>query len=114
MKLFEKCSFAAEVFHGLQEQVMTTASRSHRLMVRVQNIEASLPALEKAVLAQTSHIHLAYTAGMVILAMIPNYVVTGNSVFFILNMLISFLKVIALENRVFVFCLMGFTFTKYI
>lgn len=36
-------------------------------MVRVQNIEASLPALEKAVLAQTSHIHLAYTAGMVIL-----------------------------------------------
>ncbi|KAK7359216.1 hypothetical protein VNO77_01167 [Canavalia gladiata] len=56
-------SFAAEVFHGLQEQVMTTASRSHRLMVRVQNIEASLPALEKAVLAQTSHIHFAYTAG---------------------------------------------------
>lgn len=45
---------------------MTTASRSHRLMIRVQNIEASLPPLEKAVLAQTSHIHLAYTAGMVL------------------------------------------------
>jgi hypothetical protein len=67
MKLFCKRSFAAEVFHGLQEQVTTTASRSHRLMVRVQNIEASLPPLEKAVLAQTSHIHFAYTAGMVIL-----------------------------------------------
>jgi len=40
-------------------------------MVRVQNIEASLPALEKAVLAQTSHIHLAYTAGMVILGYDP-------------------------------------------
>ncbi|XLT32763.1 hypothetical protein HN873_064055 [Arachis hypogaea] len=57
-------SFAAEVFHGLQEQVMTTASRSHRLIVRVQNIEASLPPLEKAVLAQTSHIHFAYTSDM--------------------------------------------------
>ncbi|KAK7400149.1 hypothetical protein VNO78_11349 [Psophocarpus tetragonolobus] len=62
-QLGDLADFAAEVFHGLQEQVLTTASRSHRLMVRVQNIEASLPALEKAVLAQTSHIHLAYTAG---------------------------------------------------
>ncbi|QHN97241.1 uncharacterized protein DS421_18g625680 [Arachis hypogaea] len=43
---------------------MTTASRSHRLIVRVQNIEASLPPLEKAVLAQTSHIHFAYTSDM--------------------------------------------------
>ncbi|XP_061372591.1 SCAR-like protein 2 isoform X2 [Gastrolobium bilobum] len=62
-QLGDLADFAAEVFHGLQEQVMTTASRSHRLMVRVQNIEASLPPLEKAVLAQTSHIHFAYTAG---------------------------------------------------
>ncbi|XP_020236461.1 protein SCAR1 isoform X2 [Cajanus cajan] len=62
-QLGDLADFAADVFHGLQEQVMTTASRSHRLMVRVQNIEAALPALEKAVLAQTSHIHLAYTAG---------------------------------------------------
>lgn len=43
---------------------MTTASRSHKLMVRVQHIEAALPPLEKVVLAQTSHIHFAYTAGM--------------------------------------------------
>ncbi|KAI5384972.1 protein SCAR3 isoform X2 [Lathyrus oleraceus] len=62
-QLGDLADFAAEVFHGLQEQVMTTASRSHRLMIRVQNIEASLPPLEKAVLAQTSHIHFAYTAG---------------------------------------------------
>ncbi|KAK7318805.1 hypothetical protein RJT34_03512 [Clitoria ternatea] len=62
-QLGDLADFAAEVFHGLQEQVMATASRSHRLMVRVQNIEVSLPALEKAVLAQTSHIHLAYTSG---------------------------------------------------
>ncbi|CAK8578547.1 unnamed protein product [Lathyrus sativus] len=62
-QLGDLADFAAEVFHGLQEQVMITASRSHRLMIRVQNIEASLPPLEKAVLAQTSHIHFAYTAG---------------------------------------------------
>jgi hypothetical protein len=43
---------------------MSTASRSHKLMVRVQNIEAALPPLEKVVLAQTSHIHFAYTPGM--------------------------------------------------
>lgn len=43
---------------------MTTASRSHKLMVRVQDIEAALPPLEKAVLAQTSHLHFCYTAGM--------------------------------------------------
>ncbi|XP_024156640.1 protein SCAR3 isoform X1 [Rosa chinensis] len=63
-QLGDLAEFAAEVFHGLQEQVTTTASRSHKLMVRVQHIEAALPSLEKAVLAQTSHIHFAYTAGL--------------------------------------------------
>ncbi|KAF9683669.1 hypothetical protein SADUNF_Sadunf04G0037800 [Salix dunnii] len=62
-QLGDLAEFAAEVFHGLQEQVMSTASRSHKLMVRVQSIEAALPPLEKAVLAQTSHIHFAYTPG---------------------------------------------------
>lgn len=61
-QLGDLAEFAAEVFHGLQEQVMATASRSHKLTVRVQRIEAALPPLEKAVLAQTSHIHFAYTA----------------------------------------------------
>ncbi|KAK9936577.1 hypothetical protein M0R45_013411 [Rubus argutus] len=63
-QLGDLAEFAAEVFHGLQEQVTTTASRSHKLVVRVQHIEAALPPLEKAVLAQTSHIHFAYTAGL--------------------------------------------------
>ncbi|XP_028756084.1 protein SCAR3-like isoform X2 [Neltuma alba] len=62
-QLGDLADFAAEVFHGLQEQAMITANRSHKLMVRVQKIESSLPPLEKAVLAQTSHIHFAYTAG---------------------------------------------------
>ncbi|XP_022720400.1 protein SCAR3-like isoform X2 [Durio zibethinus] len=62
-QLGDLAEFAAEVFRGLQEQAMSTASRSHKLMIRVQRIEAVLPSLEKAVLAQTSHIHFAYTAG---------------------------------------------------
>lgn len=62
-QLGDLAEFSAEVFHGLQEQVMTTASRSHKLKVRVQRIEAALPPLEKAILAQTSHIHFAYTSG---------------------------------------------------
>lgn len=62
-QLGDLAEFAAEVFHGLQEQVAATASRSHKLTVRAQRIEAALPSLEKAILAQTSHIHFAYTAG---------------------------------------------------
>lgn len=62
-QLGDLAEFAAEVFHGLQEQVMNTSSRSYKLMTRVQHIETALPPLEKMVLAQTSHIHFAYTSG---------------------------------------------------
>ncbi|XP_030462059.2 SCAR-like protein 2 isoform X1 [Syzygium oleosum] len=62
-QLGDLAEFAAEVFHGLQEQVAATASRSHKLSARAKRIEAALPPLEKAILAQTSHIHFAYTAG---------------------------------------------------
>ncbi|KAG2683958.1 hypothetical protein I3760_10G058200 [Carya illinoinensis] len=62
-QLGDLSEFAAEVFHGLQEQMMTIVSRSHKLKARVQRIEAALPPIEKAVLGQTSHIHFAYTAG---------------------------------------------------
>lgn len=49
---------------------MATAARSHRTVTRVQFIEATLPSLEKSVLAQTSHIHFAYTAGMLLILVI--------------------------------------------
>ncbi|KAL7243569.1 hypothetical protein ACSBR1_015882 [Camellia fascicularis] len=42
---------------------MSTSSRSHKMVVRVQRIEAALAPLEKVVLAQKSHLHFAYTAG---------------------------------------------------
>ncbi|XP_010277027.1 PREDICTED: protein SCAR3 [Nelumbo nucifera] len=63
-QLGDLAEFAGEVFHGLQEQVMATASRSHKIMVRVQHIEAALPPLEKSVMTQKSHIHFAYTTGL--------------------------------------------------
>ncbi|KAL3519981.1 hypothetical protein ACH5RR_018130 [Cinchona calisaya] len=62
-QLGDLAEFAAEVFHGLQEQVMITSSRTHKLMGRVQRIEAALPRLEKLVLAQRNHLHFAYTSG---------------------------------------------------
>ncbi|XP_058200680.1 protein SCAR3 isoform X2 [Rhododendron vialii] len=64
-QLGDLAEFAAEVFHGLQEQVIYTSSRSHRLMTRLQCIESALPPLEKAILAQKSHLHFAYTNGSV-------------------------------------------------
>ncbi|KAL0363462.1 UNVERIFIED_CONTAM: protein SCAR3 [Sesamum calycinum] len=62
-QLGDLADFAAEVFHGLQEEVVITSSRSHKLTSRVQRIEAALSPLEKAVLAQRTHLHFAYTAG---------------------------------------------------
>ncbi|CAH8355446.1 unnamed protein product [Eruca vesicaria subsp. sativa] len=55
---------AAEIFQGIQEEVMATASRSNQLKMRLQHIEATVPPLEKAVLSQTTHLHFAYTGGV--------------------------------------------------
>lgn len=64
---FSACDrFAAEIFHGLQEEVMITCSRSHKLVARVQQIEAAVSPIEKTVLAQRNHLYFAYSAGMFI------------------------------------------------
>ncbi|KAJ0233697.1 Protein SCAR3 [Hirschfeldia incana] len=55
---------AAEIFQGIQEEVMATASRSNQLKIRLKHIEATVPPLEKAMLAQTTHLHFAYTGGV--------------------------------------------------
>ncbi|XP_077227651.1 SCAR-like protein 2 isoform X2 [Tasmannia lanceolata] len=62
-QLGDLAEFAAEVFHDLREQVSATTARGRQMTTRLQRIEAALPSLEKAVLAQASHIHFAYTAG---------------------------------------------------
>ena len=64
--------FAADVFHDLHEQVITTSARGRKVLTRVQNIEAALPSLEKAVKNQKSHIHFSYVSG--------SYFVTGSLV----------------------------------
>ncbi|XP_042044133.1 protein SCAR1-like [Salvia splendens] len=63
-QLGDLADFAAEVFHGLQEEVVVTCSRSRELMARVLRIEAKVVPVEKNVLAQQNHLHLAYTAGL--------------------------------------------------
>nr|XP_025648863.1 protein SCAR2 isoform X1 [Arachis hypogaea] len=61
-QLGDLAQFAAEIFHDLHEEVMATAGRGHSLISRVQQLEAEVPALEKAFLSQTRH-HSFFTNG---------------------------------------------------
>jgi hypothetical protein len=54
-QLGDLAEFAAEIFHELHEEVMSTAARGHGLMVRVQQLEVEFPSIEKAFLSQTNH-----------------------------------------------------------
>nr|XP_043635685.1 protein SCAR2-like [Erigeron canadensis] len=54
-QLGDLAEFAAEIFHGLHEEVMVTAARGHGLLVRVQQVESDFPAIERAFLSQTGH-----------------------------------------------------------
>ncbi|KAK1391181.1 hypothetical protein POM88_019359 [Heracleum sosnowskyi] len=53
-QLGDLAQFAAEIFNDLHEEVMVTATRGHGLMVRVKQLEADFPVIEKAFLSQTS------------------------------------------------------------
>ncbi|KAL8102121.1 protein SCAR2 [Apium graveolens] len=53
-QLGDLAEFAAEIFHDLHEEVMATATRGHGLIVRVKQLEAEVPLIEKACLSQTS------------------------------------------------------------
>ncbi|KQK22075.1 SCAR-like protein 1 isoform X1 [Brachypodium distachyon] len=46
-QLGDLAEFAAQVFHGLYDEAMTTSARGHGLVLRVQQLEAELPLLEK-------------------------------------------------------------------
>ncbi|KAF5471477.1 hypothetical protein F2P56_008265 [Juglans regia] len=63
-QLGDLAEFAAEIFHDLHEEVMTTAARGHDLMVRVQQLEAEVPPIEKAFLSQTSDSFFFSNAGV--------------------------------------------------
>ncbi|ERM95585.1 protein SCAR2 isoform X1 [Amborella trichopoda] len=62
-QLGDLAEFAAELFHDLHEEVMATAARGHDLMIRVQQLEAELPSVEKTLLSQTNQLQFAYTVG---------------------------------------------------
>ncbi|PON53586.1 SCAR/WAVE family [Parasponia andersonii] len=63
-QLGDLAEFAAEIFHNLHEEVMATAARGHGLMVRVQQLEAEFPPIEKALLSQTNHSSFFCNAGV--------------------------------------------------
>ncbi|XP_075078926.1 uncharacterized protein LOC107790712 isoform X2 [Nicotiana tabacum] len=62
-QLGDLAEFAAEIFHDLHEEVMATAARGHSLTVRVQQLEAEFPLIERAFLSQTNHSSFFYNAG---------------------------------------------------
>nr|CAD1822047.1 unnamed protein product [Ananas comosus var. bracteatus] len=62
-QLGDLAEFAAEIFHELHEEVMATASRGHGLMLRVQQLEAEFPSVEKALLSQISNSNIEYNDG---------------------------------------------------
>ncbi|VVB03775.1 unnamed protein product [Arabis nemorensis] len=59
-QLGDLTEFAAEMFQDLHEEVMATASRSHGLMARVQQLEAEFPYIEKTLLYQTDPVSMRY------------------------------------------------------
>ncbi|XP_010256993.1 PREDICTED: uncharacterized protein LOC104597241 [Nelumbo nucifera] len=63
-QLGDLAEFAAEIFHDLHEEVLATAARGHGLMVRVQQLEAEVPSIEKAFLSRTSHSQFIYNRGV--------------------------------------------------
>ncbi|KAM3279389.1 hypothetical protein ACQJBY_046624 [Aegilops geniculata] len=63
-QLGDLAEFAAEIFHDLHEDVMATASRGHGLMLRLHQLEAEFPAVEKAIIAQTDHSNYLHDVGI--------------------------------------------------
>ncbi|KAK8600060.1 hypothetical protein V6N13_060121 [Hibiscus sabdariffa] len=63
-QLGDLAEFAAEIFHDLHEDVMATAARGHALMVRVKQLEAEFPSIEKSFLSQTNHSLFFTNAGV--------------------------------------------------
>ncbi|GFP99245.1 protein scar2 [Phtheirospermum japonicum] len=63
-QLGDLAEFAAEIFHDLHEEVLATAARGNGLMVRVQQLEAEVPSIEKAFLSRTDHSSFFNNAGV--------------------------------------------------
>lgn len=55
--------FAAEIFRDLHDELMAIGGRGHDLMVRLQQLEAELPVVEKALLSEPNQLRFAYSPG---------------------------------------------------
>ncbi|CAH8269673.1 unnamed protein product [Arabidopsis lyrata] len=62
-QLGDLSEFAAEVFHCLHEQLLTTAARGHALAMRLQQLEADFPSIQIPILSQTHHSTFFYDSG---------------------------------------------------
>ncbi|KAF0902246.1 hypothetical protein E2562_014482 [Oryza meyeriana var. granulata] len=62
-QLGDLAEFAAQVFHGLYDEVMTASARGHGLMLRVQQLEAELPLVEKDS-CHTDYLYVASNKGI--------------------------------------------------
>ncbi|GLJ11807.1 hypothetical protein SUGI_0177540 [Cryptomeria japonica] len=71
-QLGDLAQFAAEIFHDVHEEMMATAARSHGLIIRIQQLEAEVPSIEKALMAG-NQVRFAHTLGSDWQASIPNH-----------------------------------------
>ncbi|WVZ56629.1 hypothetical protein U9M48_007125 [Paspalum notatum var. saurae] len=62
-QLGDLAEFSAQVFHGLYDDVMSTSARGHGLMLRVQQLEAEVPLLEKDS-CHRDYLHVASDRGV--------------------------------------------------
>ncbi|KAG2552601.1 SCAR-like protein 2 [Panicum virgatum] len=62
-QLGDLAEFAAQVFHGLYDEVMSTSARGHGLMLRVQQLEAELP-LQERESCQRDYLYIASNRGV--------------------------------------------------
>lgn len=56
--------FASEIFRDIHEELITLGGRGHDLTVRVRQLEAELPTVEKTLLSEPNQLRFAYTNGM--------------------------------------------------
>ncbi|KAM7264956.1 hypothetical protein ACFE04_002639 [Oxalis oulophora] len=64
-QLGDLAEFAAEIFHGLHEEAIATATRGRRLMIRAKQLDAQLPSIQTSLLlSQTNHTSFFFNSGI--------------------------------------------------
>lgn len=74
----DKDRFAAEIFRDLHDELITIGGRGHDLTVRVQQLEAELPAVERALLSEPNQLRFAYTNGIDLFIYLSSLIAHGS------------------------------------